>query len=630
MPKYYRTPCFAIILLFCSAGSIYSQHTLPCPPDIQKAYGKGTRTYHGAPGKNYWQNKAEYQIRAYLDPDAKTISGHQKAVYWNNSPDTLSNLVIRLYQDVYKKGNARDFAVSTDDVHDGVKLIFIKAGDQLIDSKTVARNGTNMILPLEPLLYPGESTEIEISWQYPISKITTLREGYYKNHDAFFIAYWYPQISVYDDVWGWNMFSYTGMQEFYNDFNNYEVEISVPAGYVVWATGTLENAKDNLAPHIYKKYLEANQSDNIINVIDTSDYATGSATTQKDTLKWIYTARNVTDFAFAVSNHYLWQASTLRLSGHDVMISAAFDRNSMDFYEVAQVARESIEFYSREMPGVEYPYPAMTVVNGRGGMEFPMMVNDGSMSNRSSMVFVTTHEIAHTYFPFYMGINEQMFAFMDEGWAMMLPFELQSRLAGDQNPVARTVNMFEYSARSSLESQLMLPTVALSGQVYSQAYRNSAYSKPGLAYHYLREVLGDKIFMKVLHEFMARWNGRHPLPYDFFYTFNEVAGEDLSWFWKPWFFETGHPDLCILSVVSEKNRHKIMVRNQGNIPVPVELKLTYADGSTEIVRESARIWKDGNASYEIIVKGNKGINNVSVGNDDIADLNRENNFWRKR
>jgi hypothetical protein len=624
--KMYKTALtlLAVLILFTYA---LGQHALPVKYDIQRAYDKETRTYDGMPGKNYWQNGADYNIKVFLDTDAKTISGHQRVVYSNNSPDTLSNMVVRLYQDLYKKGNQRDYPLAASDIHNGVNINKISISGINFDPNAATRSGTNMTLPLWPNLNPGEKVEIEISWDYPISQTSTVREGYYSNHDGFFIAYWYPQIAVYDDVWGWNRFNYTGMQEFYNDFNNYRVEISAPRGYVVWATGVLQNPDDNLSPNILEKYRQAQQSDQIISVITKEDYEQGLVTADRDTLTWVYTADNVTDFAFAASDHYMWQASRLKLNNRDVLISAAFDRTSKDFYEVAEVSRESIKFFSEEMPGVEYPYPAMTVFNGKGGMEFPMMVNDGSMPDRALMVYLTSHEIAHTYFPFYMGINEQMFAFMDEGWAMMLPFELQLRLAPSFDPISRTVRLYEFSAVSSLESQLMLPSIALSGHVYSEAYRNSAYSKSGLAYYYLVDVLGEELFKKALHEYMRRWNGKHPLPYDFFYTFNDVAGEDLSWYWMPWFFETGYPDLALSSVTSERNRHEIVISNNGNIPVPVHIQVYFTDGTSETIKESARVWEKGKVTHEFSLTSRKTISSVVLGNAHIPDVNKNNNTW---
>lgn len=603
-----------------------SQNRLPVPLDIQKAYVAGTRSFDGKPGKNYWQNHAHYRIKVLLDPATKTISGSERISYTNNSPDTLKNLVLRLYQDFYRKGAPRDFPIPASDLHDGVKISRLVVDGLDIDPARVQRAGTNMIVPVQSGVKSGETTELEISWSYPVSQNSRVREGYYADKNSFFIGYWYPQVAVYDDIWDWNMFSFTGMPEFYNDFNDYEVEISMPKGYVVWATGSLQNPEANFSEIILQKYLAALHSEEIVHVIDKTDYQKGLATVDRDTLTWIYKAENVTDFSFAASDRYLWDACILQLDKHDVLVSAAYHEGSGDFYEVADISRKALEYFSREMPGVDYPYPAMTVFNGQGGMEFPMMVNDGTTHQRWETVHLTSHEIAHSYFPFYMGINEQQFAFMDEGWAVMLPFELQSRLAPGYDPVARTAGFYGEAGGRTYESSLMLPSVVLSGNAYNPTYRNAAYNKPGLAYYFLKDALGVKVFKKALHEYIKRWNGKHPLPYDFFFTFNEVAGEDLSWFWDPWFFETRYPDLSIESIRKEKNSQMVIIQNPGRMPLPVSLQIVYKDGTSETIRESAGIWRNSGSSVSISLPV-KEIATVILGGPQIPDVFSGNNHW---
>ncbi len=616
---------YAVLFSIVLFQPLYGQN-IPIPLDIQKAYSEGTRNLNGSPGAAYWQNRADYQISVSLDPEQKIISGSASIEYHNNSPRALKEIVIRLYQNLYKKGNFRDFAIDPNDLHDGVSIQKIEINNQPYQ-KEVEQTATRLILPLENALLPGKSIKISLTWSYPISQYSTVREGYFQNTNAFFIAYWYPQIAKYDDVWGWNNYDFTGMQEFYNDFNNYKVEIAVPKGFVVWATGILQNPKDNLSDRILERYQKAKQATDIIKVIEEADYQNGLVTSDKDTLTWSYHAENVTDFSFAASNHYLWDATSIIVGeGNQVLVSAVYDKQSADFYEVADISKKSIEYFSKEMPGVPYPYPAMTIFNGKGGMEFPMMVNDGSMAERWSTVHVTSHEIAHTYFPFYMGTNEQMYAFMDEGWAVMLPFELQKRIEPGYDPISRVVRFYEESAVSSLESQLMLPSIALSGNTYRETYRNSAYNKSGLAYWFLQESLGEELFKKALHTYISRWNGKNPLPYDFFFTFDEVAGEDLSWFWKPWFFENGYPDLGIQAVEISKSSTKIVIKNYGGIPIPAQLQIDYADGSNRVIRESPSIWKSGD-SHEIILKGSRQISKITLGSSTIPDVRKENNNW---
>lgn len=616
-----------ILLNFLFFTGFSQKASLPIPLDIQAAYKNGARSYDGKPGDNYWQNHASYDIRVYLDPERKTISGSETVVYSNNSPDTLKTLVVRLYQDLYKKGAQRDFEIKPTDLHDGTALHKLSINGTPLKVSSLTRAGAHVVVPIAGGLMPDKKITLEIDWSYPVSQASTIREGYYKASNGFFIGYWYPQISVYDDVWGWNQYSYTGMQEFYNDFNDYKVEISTPPGYVVWATGVLQNPEDNFTEGVMKKYLKALQPGEPVRVIAREDYQYGGVTQPKDTLKWIYFAENVPDFAFAASDRYLWDAATTVLNERNILIGAAYHEKSADFYEVAEIARKAITFFSNEMPGVDYPYPAMTVFNGQGGMEFPMMVNDGSAAERWATVHVTSHEIAHTYFPFYTGINEQQFAFMDEGWAIMLPFEFQSRQEPSFDPIARAVDFYEAAAGRSHESQLILPSISLSGHVYRQTYRNSAYYKSGLAYYFLKDALGDELFAKCLHEYIRRWKGKHPLPWDFFFTFNDTAGEDLSWFWKPWFLETGYPDLAIEAVSKIKSKQRIVIKNEGSIPVPVALQIKYSDGTEETIRKSAAVWKTGTNKVLIDVDRKTPIQSILLGDPRIPDVCLENNLW---
>ena len=258
-----------------------------------------------------------------------------------------------------------------------------------------------------------------------------------------------------------------------------------------------------------------------------------------------------------------------------VFVDAAYKIESEDFYDVADISKKSIQYFSFEMPGVSFPYPCLTAFNGSGGMEFPMMINDGSASTLAGTVGVTSHEIAHTYFPFYMGINERKYAFMDEGWAVMLPFTFQERMVEDNYPRRRNVGGYQRFAGNETEMPPMIPSILLKGN----SYRMAAYSRPGLAYDYLREVLGDELFTKALQEFIKRWNGKHPLPYDMYNTFNEVTGQDLNWYWHAWFFEHGYPDLAIDRVEQQEEKIQVFISKVGSIPIPIKLKIVFEDGT---------------------------------------------------
>lgn len=414
------------ILLF--ASSIIAQSSLNIPRNIYKAYEKKTRSFDGRPGPNYWINRSDYTIKAELIPQTRTINGHARITFYNNSPDSLNTFVFRLYQDVMKKGNPRDFSISANDLTEGIKIDTLIINDNGVDFKSksyrVLRTGTNLIISNFPSkVAPKGFAKIEVKWSVIIPKETRIRMGAYDSQ-TFFVAYWYPQIAVYDDIDGWDRQEYTGMTEFYNDFGNFDVELTVPGDNLVWATGVLQNAKDLLHPTILERYVKAHNSDEIVRIVAASDVKNKTVTNGNEKNTWHFKAMNVPDFSFGTSNKYLWDGSSIEVdyktvTGKRVFVDACYEEGIKFQDEVALFARLSIDYLSNEWPGIPYPYPKMTVFNGEqkfgGGMETPMMCNNGAYPNRAGQIGVTIHEIAHTYMPFYMGINERKYAFMDEG-----------------------------------------------------------------------------------------------------------------------------------------------------------------------------------------------------------------------
>jgi hypothetical protein len=464
-----------------------------------------------------------------------------------------------------------------------------------------------------------------------VPRKTHIREGVY-GESSFFIAYWYPQIAVYDDVDGWDTYNYTGTQEFYNDFSNFDVEITMPDEYLVWATGTLQNPEQLLEKEYASRYASAKTSDEILKIVTQADRKKGNITPGKNRQTWKFKADNVPDFAFATSNTYIWDATSVVVdekNGRRTLIQALYNPAAKDFYEVARYGRESVKYFSTELPGVPFPYPHISVFNGSGGMEFPMMVNDGSF-NLSGAAEVTAHEIAHTYFPFYMGINERKYAWMDEGWAQMLPNEMKLALRpGDSksfSPQTYNAQILSNFAGHELDMPLMVPSVLLRGTSYGYA----SYYKPAVAYALLKDMLGNDVFTKTLQEYMNRWHGKHPIPYDFFYTFNDVLQQELNWFWKPWFFEMGYPDLAIKDVRLEDKKVKISIERIGNLPLPVHLTVTFTDNTKETIKEPMKSWSTG--AKEIILEREfvKAVKKVELGSNLVPDVKPENNIWSFR
>jgi hypothetical protein len=614
---------FAFIFLF--SFQIFSQTNYYIPRNVLKAYEKGTRSFDGKPGENYWQNSSDYTIKVQIDPKTKMLTGSETIVYYNNSPDTLKEIVIRLYPNISKPSSKRDFNIPDNALTDGVKISSFSLNNiklDVEDKSTFSLNGTNLRLKLKDKINPKSKTSIEIDWSFEIPKTNFARMGTYDS-TSFFIAYWYPQVAVYDDIDGWDYNEYTGYTEMYNDFSNFDVEITVPNGFHVWATGVWQNPDEILSNEFLKKYEQAKQSDEVVRIFTKDDLSNKNRYKSSGgfhTFK--FKADYVPDFAFGMSDHYLWDAvSYLTPDNKRVYIAAAYKESSKDFVDVAYYAKETIKYFSEELPAIPFPYPSCTVWNGSGGMEYPMIVNNGSSQSKEGTVGVTSHEIAHQYMPFYMGINERKYAFMDEGWAVMLPFDFQERMTEGAMPRERNVMGFEFIAGYEMEMPLLVPSNLLTG--YS--YRVSAYSRPGLAYDFLRDFLGKEKFLKALHLYMERWNGKHPIPCDFYFSFNQAVGEDLLWFWKPWFFDFGYPDLSIKSYELKDGNLKVEVERKGIIPIPIKISLMNNDNTAKEVYYTADVWKTGNSTFRITVENVKEINKIVLGSPKIPDSNRNDN-----
>jgi hypothetical protein len=620
MFKYLLTVLYLVLF---SYESLIGQSNLFTPLNFLRAVENGTRTLSGIPGENYWQNSSDYFIKVKIHPKEKFLEGNQTIIYYNNSPDTLKSIYLRLFQNIQKPGAPRDGQFNPEWLTDGVVITSLKvSGIDYVESdkNLINEYATNFLIKLKESVSPSSSIEIKVDWHFKIPP-STWRMGYYDSTSAF-LAYWYPQISVYDDIDGWDINVYKGYAEMYNDFNNYEVEITVPDNYGVWATGIIQNPEEILTPEFLERYNYALQSEEVVNIITKEDLINGKIFQNRKELNYKFSAKSVPDFAFGFSDHYLWDAVNLKLkNGNDVYVAAAYKEQSTDFYQVAKIAKECLIYYSYNLPGVLYPYPSAVVFNGSGGMEFPMIINDGSTTSISSTVGLTAHELAHQYMPFYMGTNERKYAWMDEGWAVMLPFEYQE-LYGHQR---RQATIMAYESIAGTENDI--PPMVLSIHLTGSPYRNAAYNRPGIAYMYLRDFLGEALFSKALKEFIKRWNGKHPLPYDFFNTFNEIAGEDLSWFWNPWFYEYGFPDLAINEVKFNEGKLMVKVRRVGNVPVPVQLNFIYESDQESILYKTADVWKDGKDEIMFDYQTEGKVFKIELGGDNIPDADRSNNIY---
>lgn len=600
-----------------------AQNTLPTARNIQLTYDKGTRSINGTPGKKYWQNSADYSIHVNFFPATRLLTGNEDIIYTNNSPSALRQIYFKLYPNFYKKGSPRDRRIAPDDVSDGLVIDQMSIDDKSFDISRLRENGTNMSVQI-PQLANGKTIHFNISYHYTLNKGSHNRTSEIEPN-ADFIAYFFPRIAVYDDIEGWNTNPYVGSQEFYNDFCHFNAFITVPQNFVVWATGDLKNCNEIFSPAICQRIQQAEQNDGITTIIDSTDLKNGSVTIHnKPENTWHYEASDVTDLVFAVSDHYIWKSTSLVVdpkTGRRTRVDAVFNPKHKDYFRVIDDARKTIEAMSYTFPAWPFPYPHETVVDGLDQMEYPMMVNDNPVKDLAESIELTDHEIFHTMFPFYMGINETEHAWMDEGWATIGEWLISPMIDSS------LVDLYGVSAVSSSSGdEYDLPIITPSTEM-NRSYFTNSYPKPAMGYLYVKDLLGDSLFTKALHNYIENWHGKHPMPNDFFYSMNEGAGRDLNWFWRKWFFDNGYPDLAITSVRKKGKGYSVVIASKGSKPVPVDLTVFYNDNTSEKIHRSIGVWEKGNTTVTIDFNSSKAITKILLGGAHVPDSNKEDNQW---
>lgn len=611
-----------IILFFSFINSVFPQYDLHVPFEFQKAFEKGTRSTDGKPGTNYWQNHSDYKIEANFNTATRTLTGKEYITYYNESPNFIGYFLLRLYQDMNRPESEKDWDYNKESFSSGVKINSVKIdGNEInLDNKT-KRSGTNL-----RITYPinsGEKYELYVEWSVEFPRGRLPRMGRYDS-TTYMIAYWYPQIAVYDDIDEYDVVDYTGQVEFYNDFCNYDVKLSIDnPNCIVWATGELQNPEE-IFTEKYLNIYQTKEENKIINFIGKENRSE-KILLSKDKIIWHYKAEKVPDFAFSFSDHYYWDFTNLKVEpDRSVRINIAYNPESEGFEKNGQIAKDVIKYFSTEMPGIPFPYPSMTVFNGAGGMEFPMMVNDGKADDFSSDVYLTSHEIFHTYFPFFMGTNERKYAWMDEGWAVFLPQEFQTKYSKDIDWRKKYIKRYLEYAGTLFDVPLMIQSF----QLKSPSYRIAAYQKAAVTYDILKDILGNELFKECLQEYINRWNGKHPTPYDFFNTFKDVSGQNLDWFFKPWYFEFGYPDLGISNVKTENGKWKIVIEKIGNYPIPIFITIKTDNNENIEIYESVKVWSNGVAKITFEKQAEGNIKTIELGNEYIPDANYNNNIYQ--
>ncbi len=622
------TKSWLLALLWVPLFPEPAAQSLYMPRAVKQAFAHGTRSADGRPGSRYWQNRARYSITVTAMPPDRKITGTEQITYWNNSPDTLPYLVIKLFLNIHKPGAPRAGGAGDAYLTSGVHIDAFSVNGQTTPWQDEPRSFTWRRVRLPTALAPRDSVRLSFDWHYDVS-LQSGREGMIDS-TTYFLAYFYPRVAVYDDYNGWDTMDFTDQQEFYSDFNDYDISVKVPANYVVWGTGTLLNPSAVLQPEHLRRFQVSFASDETIHVATKEELVAKSVTLQAPVNTWHFKADNVPDMAFGLSDHYDWDAASVVVNDvthRRASVQAAFNDSAADYHHMAQFGRHALGWLSHNWPGVPYPYEKTTVFQGFAGMEYPMMANDQTYADTTFSRFVAEHEIAHTYFPFYMGINETRYGFMDEGWATTFEYLIGQEDVGKERAVS-FFQQFRVNGWIRDPSPLGdLPIITPADVLKGVAYGNNAYGKAALGYLAAKDLLGDASFRKSLHEFMDRWHGKHPIPWDFFNTFNDVSGKNLNWFWRNWYFSNNYIDLAVGSVRKTRTGYSVVIDNIGGMAAPVDLRVRYGDGSTDTIHETPAIWESNQQLATVAIATRKAIQSLELEGGVWVDADSSNNVW---
>ncbi|MFH7005247.1 M1 family metallopeptidase [Flavobacterium bizetiae] len=607
--------------LFVAQNSFAQE--LYMPRNIKKSYSSGVRSMDGKPGKNYWQNHGNYNIAMSVNADTKVVSGTETIVYENNSNDTLKNLRIRFVNNIHKKTSPRAVQNSDGFFTDGLTITTLKIEGEVYkeDGKDW---GTVGIVKMKKPMRPHSKITIDIDWNYPLSEVSG-REGQI-DKTTFFVAYSYPRVSVFDDYNKWDDLPHTSGQEFYNDFNDYTYSVKAPKNYVVYGTGDLLNPDEVLQPEFASRLKKSYITDEILHIANEQEMKSGVVTKQSDWNVWKFEAKNITDVCFALSDHYLWDASSVlvdKKTNRRASVQAAYDIKGTDFVNSIKNNQYALDYFSNSWPGVPYPFSKMTAFQGFADMEYPMMCNDSQMGDPVFAQLVQDHEVAHTYFPFYMGINETRYAFMDEGWATTFEYLIGIAEHGKEaaDKFYKEFRVQEYIKDASAEEDQ--PIITMSSQLSDSGYGNNSYGKASLSYIALKDLLGDDLFKKSLHAYMDNWNGKHPIPWDYFNSFNTASGKNLNWFFNNWFFTNNYIDLSVRNV----DKNIVSVANEGGFAIPFDVVITYQDNTKETLHQTPAVWESNQKLAKVILKNKKQIKSLALDGGIFMDATPLNNLW---
>lgn len=596
------------------------------PLDLPR--GDDVRTAAGAPGPAYWQQRVDYEIEARLDVESKSVHGRARVTYHNHSPHALDHLWVALEQDAFaddSEGRVLDRASESyydDGVTGGVTLHELSRDGVELD---FARYGTALRIDFEEALAPGATYAFDVAWSFPLMTREAYRFGVEEVEDGtiFQVAQWFPAVLVYDDVHGWNNRPFFGTGEFYTDFGDYDVRLTVPSGYLVSATGTLQNEAEVLTATQRERLAAARESRDTVLVAspgDAADRGEGERT-------WHFAAEDVRTVAWTASDAFVWDAAT---TSTGVLCQSFYPREGERLWaESTDMLAWSIEHYSERW--FPYPYPVATNVNGpEVGMEYPMIVFTGSRHEELDLFFTTTHEIGHNWFPMLVNTDERRHSWMDEGFNTFVNYyasiERYDETFFDELPD------FEADP-NTFAKQMRMPGQVPLNTAHDYMPEHLAgwlsYDKPAMGLLLLREVvLGPERFDDAFRAYIRRWAFKSPRPADFYRTMEDASGRDLAWFWRGWFEGTDLIDQSISRVRSRGGTCLVTIEHLQALPMPAHLRIRYADGTTEDRHVPVEAFAR-NPAFTLRWTDDRPIDRVDLDPDGrLPDVDRANNVGR--
>ncbi|GAB3936865.1 M1 family metallopeptidase [Mucilaginibacter myungsuensis] len=537
------------------------------------------RTASGAPGNKYWQQRADYNIKATLDEKKLLLTGSETVTYFNNSPDPLTYIWLQLdenqhntfknsgYQtsSVMPRGGASTATIDKNagrngDVDNGYGINILKLTDALGKKIPYTVNKTMMRIDLPTPLAPGKQYVFNIDWNYKITDRMTIggRGGYEyfpedKNY-LFTMAQWFPRLCVYSDFQGWQHHQFTGRGEFALTFGNYKVALTVPSDHVVGGTGECTNYAAVLSPARLAKFNQAKTSKVPVEIVTLAEAKKAELSPAAGTKTYNFVANNVRDFAWTSSRKFVWDAMGVNVGGRTTMCMSFFSKESYNLWAPysTRVIAHTVKTYSDFT--FAYPYPTAQSVEASNGMEYPMICfnngrteKDGTYTEgvKNGMIGVITHEVGHNFFPMIVNSDERQWSWMDEGLNSFVEY-LTEELWDNKFPTKRgpAYAIVDYM---KLPKDQLEPIMSNSENIIQ--FGPNAYAKPATGLNILREtIMGRELFDYAFKEYSRRWAFKHPTPADFFRTMEDASGEDLDWFWRGWFYGTNPVDISIDSV----------------------------------------------------------------------------------